>query len=163
MNQVVFLSATPSEYEREMSTQVVEQVVRPTGPHRPRGHREAHQGPDRRSRRRDQPAAPKRSARPGHDAHQEDVRGPHRLPARARDPRAVPALRGRHARAHRDPAVAPARRVRRAGRHQPVARGPRPARGVAGRDPRCRQGRLPALRDVADPDDRARAATSTAR
>jgi excinuclease ABC subunit B len=31
VNQVVFLSATPSQYEREISTQVVEQVVRPTG------------------------------------------------------------------------------------------------------------------------------------
>src|SRR5438477_3185895 len=31
VNQVVFMSATPSKYEREMSTQVVEQVVRPTG------------------------------------------------------------------------------------------------------------------------------------
>src|SRR5207244_13485903 len=31
VNQVVFLSATPGQYEREISTQVVEQVVRPTG------------------------------------------------------------------------------------------------------------------------------------
>ncbi len=31
VNQVVFMSATPSKYEREMSSQVVEQVVRPTG------------------------------------------------------------------------------------------------------------------------------------
>src|SRR5205085_2167550 len=31
VNQVLFMSATPSKYEREMSTQVVEQVVRPTG------------------------------------------------------------------------------------------------------------------------------------
>ncbi|MDQ1510173.1 MAG: excinuclease subunit, partial [Actinomycetota bacterium] len=31
VNQVVFLSATPSPYEREISTKVVEQVVRPTG------------------------------------------------------------------------------------------------------------------------------------
>ncbi len=31
VNQVVFLSATPGPYEREVSTQVVEQVVRPTG------------------------------------------------------------------------------------------------------------------------------------
>jgi excinuclease ABC subunit B len=31
VNQVLFMSATPSAYEREMSTQVVEQVVRPTG------------------------------------------------------------------------------------------------------------------------------------
>ncbi len=31
VNQVLFMSATPSPYELEMSTQVVEQVVRPTG------------------------------------------------------------------------------------------------------------------------------------
>ena len=31
VNQVVFLSATPGPYERETSTQIVEQVVRPTG------------------------------------------------------------------------------------------------------------------------------------
>ncbi len=31
VNQVVFLSATPSPYEIEVSTQVVEQIVRPTG------------------------------------------------------------------------------------------------------------------------------------
>jgi len=31
LNQVVFLSATPSAYELEVSTQVVEQIVRPTG------------------------------------------------------------------------------------------------------------------------------------
>ena len=31
INQVVFVSATPSEYERQTSQQVVEQIVRPTG------------------------------------------------------------------------------------------------------------------------------------
>jgi excinuclease ABC subunit B len=31
INQVVFMSATPSNYELEVSTQVVEQIVRPTG------------------------------------------------------------------------------------------------------------------------------------
>jgi excinuclease ABC subunit B len=31
VNQVLFMSATPSKYEREVSTRVVEQVVRPTG------------------------------------------------------------------------------------------------------------------------------------
>ncbi|MFI5048162.1 MAG: helicase-related protein, partial [Acidimicrobiia bacterium] len=31
VNQVIFLSATPSPYELEVSTQVVEQIVRPTG------------------------------------------------------------------------------------------------------------------------------------
>ena len=31
MNQVIYVSATPSEYERSRSSQVVEQVIRPTG------------------------------------------------------------------------------------------------------------------------------------
>src|SRR6202008_3367606 len=31
VNQVLFMSATPGNYEREVSTQIVEQVVRPTG------------------------------------------------------------------------------------------------------------------------------------
>ena len=31
LNQVVFVSATPSMYERERSSQVVEQIIRPTG------------------------------------------------------------------------------------------------------------------------------------
>ena len=45
-----------------------------------------------------------------------------------------------------------------AGRHQPAARGPRHSGMRAGRDPRCRQGRLPAQRDLADPDHRPRGA-----
>ena len=39
---------------------------------------------------------------------------------------------------------------------EPAARGPRPARGVARRDPRRRQGGLPPRRDLAHPDDRPR-------
>jgi len=31
INQVIFVSATPSQYERERSAQIVEQVIRPTG------------------------------------------------------------------------------------------------------------------------------------
>src|SRR2546427_6584882 len=31
INQVVFVSATPGEYERQVSQQIVEQIVRPTG------------------------------------------------------------------------------------------------------------------------------------
>ncbi len=31
VNQVIFVSATPGEFERERSTQIVEQVIRPTG------------------------------------------------------------------------------------------------------------------------------------
>ena len=42
--------------------------------------------------------------------------------------------------------------------HQPAAGGPRPARGLAGGHPRRRQGGVPALGDVADPDHRPRGA-----
>ena len=31
LNQIVYVSATPGEFEREHSTQIVEQVIRPTG------------------------------------------------------------------------------------------------------------------------------------
>jgi hypothetical protein len=54
--------------------------------------------------------------------------------------------------------AAAARRVRRAGGHQPAARGARHARGLARGDPRCRPGRVPAQRPLADPDHRARGA-----
>ena len=97
-----------------------------------------------------------RSAR--HHADQADGGGPHRISARAGHPRALHALRHRHARAHRDHPGSAARRVRRAGRHQPAARGPRHSRMRAGRDPRRRQGRLSAQRNLADPDHRPRRA-----
>jgi hypothetical protein len=52
-------------------------------------------------------------AHAGHDAHEEDGRGPQRLPAGDGREVHVPALRDRHARAHRHPARPAARRVRR--------------------------------------------------
>ena len=158
VNQVVFLSATPGQYEREISTQIVEQIVRPTGLIDPEVIVKPTKGQIDDLVARDQRAHRSRSARARHDAHEEDVGGPHRLPARAGHPGALPALRDRHARAHRDPAVVAARRVRRARRHQPAAGGPRPPRGVARRDPRRRQGRVPSLGDVAHPDHRPRRA-----
>src|SRR3712207_7588925 len=48
----------------------------------------------------------------------------------------------------------PAGGVRRARRHQPAAGGARPPRGVARGDPRRRQGGVPPLGQVADPEDR---------
>ena len=54
VNQCIFLSATPSPYEVEQSTQVVEQIVRPTGLVDPEVDRQADQGPDRRPDRADQ-------------------------------------------------------------------------------------------------------------
>ena len=84
VNQVVFLSATPADYELRMSDAGRRADRAAHRPGRPRGHREAHQGPDRRPHGADQRAG--REGRPGarHHAHQEDGRGPHRLPARAR-------------------------------------------------------------------------------
>src|SRR5918994_4488557 len=125
VNQVVFLSATPADH-----------------------------GADRRPAGRDRRPHRARPAGAGHHAHQEDGRGPHRLPARAGAPGPLPALQHRHDRADRDPPRPPAGRVRRAGRHQPAAGGARPAGGVTGRHPRRRQGGLPPVGDVADPDDR---------
>ena len=94
----------------------------------------------------------------GHDADQAHGRGPDRVHARGRHPRALHALRHRDAGAHRDhPRPAP-RRLRRADRHQPLARRPRHPRVRARRHPRRRQGRLPALRDLADADHRPRRA-----
>ena len=159
IGQTVYLSATPGPYElSQAGGEFVEQVIRPTGPGRPAGRRQADQGPDRRPDRRDPHARRARRARAGHHADQEDGRGPHRLPARDGHPGALPALRGRHAAPGRAAAAAAARRVRRPGRHQPAARGSRPARGVAGGDPRRRQGRVPAVAAQPDPDHRPRGA-----
>jgi hypothetical protein len=102
-------------------------------------------------------------ARARHHAHQEDGRGPHRLPARAGRPGPLPAL------ATSTPSSASrscgpcARRLRRARRHQPAARGPRPARGVAGGHPRRRQGGLPPVDVASSRPSAAPPATSTGR
>ena len=156
--QLVFVSATPGQYERTHSARVVEQIVRPTGHRRPRGRGARDAQPDRRPDGRDPRARRARRAHAGHDAHEEDERGPDGLPARDGLQGPLPALRDRHARADPDHPRAAARRVRRAGRRQPAARGARPAGGHARRDPRRRQGGLPPRRDVADPDDRPRGA-----
>ena len=103
----------------------------------------AHAG--RRSRRRTAPDRARRLPRARHRADQAHGRGPHRIPARAGRSRALHALRHRHHRAHRDHPRPAARRVRLPRRHQPAARGPRHSGVRTGRDPRCRQGRLPAL------------------
>ena len=156
--QLVFVSATPGAWELRHSTRVAEQLIRPTGTRRPRGRAPPDEEPDRRPAERDPPPRGGGRARPRHDADEEDGRGPDRLPARGRRQGALPPLRDRHARADPDHPRPAARRVRRARRRQPAPRGARPARGVAGRDPRRRQGGLPARPDGADPDDRPRRA-----
>ncbi len=156
--QMVFVSATPGAV-RAAPLDGRRRAAHPADrDRRPRGRAARHEGPDRRPAERDPPPRGGGRARAGHDADEEDGRGPDRLPARVGREGALPALRDRHARAHPDHPRAAARRLRRAGRRQPAARGPRPARGLARRDPRRRQGGLPARQDGADPDDRPRGA-----
>ena len=74
--QLMFVSATPGEYERTRSTRVVEQIVRPTGVVDPAVEVRETEEPDRRpDERGPHPRRPQR-ARAGDDADEEDVRGP---------------------------------------------------------------------------------------
>ena len=59
----MFLSATPGPYELQVSTQVVEQIVRPTGLVDPEVIVQAHQGPDRRPHRADRATGSQRGDR----------------------------------------------------------------------------------------------------
>ena len=158
--QTVGVSATPGAWEMERGRRRVRRAGDPPDrPDRSAGRGAPGPHPGRRPGRRG-PRRPRRPGLPlaGHRADQAHGRGPHRIPARAGHPRALHALRHRHAGAHRDHPRPAARRVRRAGRHQPAARGPRHSGMRAGRHPRRRQGRLPAQRDLADPDHRPRRA-----
>ena len=115
------------------SKSVVEQIVRPTGIVDP-----AVEVRETRNQIDDlmneiRVAGRQGRARPGHDAHEEDERGPDGLPARDGLQGPLPALGGRHPGAHPDHPRPAAGRVRRARRRQPPARGPRPPRGVARR------------------------------
>ncbi len=157
--QTMHVSATPGDWELERTQGVfVEQVIRPTGLIDPpveirpaRAQVDDLLGEVRR-------VALARLSLAGDDADQAHGRGPDRISARARRARALHAQRHRHHRAHRDHPRSQARRVRCADRHQPAARGPRHSRMRAGGDPRRRQGRLPALGDVAGADHRPRRA-----
>ena len=150
--QAVFVSATPGPFELEHSAQIVEQVIRPTGLVDPEVTIMPTKG-----QVDDLLARIARTVEAGGRVlvttltkkMAEDLTD---YLADAGRPGAVPALGHRHHHADRDPARAPARHDRRAGRHQPPARGPRPARGGARGHPRRRQGGLPALRLLADPD-----------
>ena len=156
--QLMFVSATPGEYERTRSTTGGRADRAPDRDRRPDGRGARDEEPDRRPDERGPRARRPRRARARDDADQEDVRGPVPVPAGDGLQDALPALGDRHARAHPDHPRPAAGRVRRARRREPAARGPRPAGGLAGGDPRRRQGGLPARRDLADPDDRPRGA-----
>ena len=81
-------------------------------------------------------------------------RGLERLFSRSRAARQMAALGARRHRTRAGLARATRRGFRRAGRRQPAPRGAGSARGVARRHPRRGQGRIPAQRHVADPDNR---------
>ena len=106
INQVVFMSATPSDYELKVSKQVVEQIVRPTGLMDPEVVVRPTKGQIDDLVAEINLRAGERPAGARHHAHQEDVRGPDRLPRRARDPGPLPPQRGGHARTGRAAAVA---------------------------------------------------------
>ena len=129
VGQVVMVSATPGEFERTKASGSSSRSSARPGSSIPRS---------RSARRKNQiddlmnevrVTAERKRAGAGHDADEEDVRGPDRVPARARLPRPLPALRGRHDRADPDHPRPAAGRVRRARRRQPAARGARHPRG----------------------------------
>ena len=95
--QIVFMSATPGPFEREHSTKVVEQIVRPTGLMDPEVVVRPTKGQidDLLGEIRDR--AFERSGS-SYDPDQEDGRGPHRLPARDGGQGPISALRDRHLR-----------------------------------------------------------------
>ena len=153
VGQVVYVSATPGPYELTKSAGVVvEQIIRPTGLMDPpidvrpvRGQVDDLLQEIRvRAERHERVLVTTLTKKMSEDLTQ--------VLSGARREGPLPAFGHRDAGAHRDPARSPARRLRRAGRHQPAARGAGPARGVAGGDSGRRQGGLPALGRLADPD-----------
>ena len=66
------------------------------GSGRPRGHHQTDEGTDRRSDGGDPEEDREGPADPGHNAHEEDGRGPHRLPARDGPAGPIPPRRNRH-------------------------------------------------------------------
>ena len=152
--QCVFVSATPGAFELEHSAQVVEQVIRPTGPRRPRGDDHAHQGAGRRSAGRGSASTveaggrvlvttlTKKMAEDLTDYLADAGVRVQYLHSDIDTITRIEILRELRLGLHRRP-----------GRHQPAAGGARPARGGARRHPRCGQGGLPALGLLAHPDD----------
>ena len=132
LNQMIFVSATPGEYERQNST--------PSGPaghpaHRPSGP--AHLGAPggragHRPAGRDQRPHRKERAGAGDDPNQENGRGPDGFPDGTGDQGQVYAPRSRYLRADGDHQRPPPWLHRRGGGHQSAAGGPRPAGGQSG-------------------------------
>ena len=155
VGQVVYMSATPGPYELQHSTSIVEQIVRPTG--------------------LVDPEVQIRPTKGQIDDLIEEIRGRAESDQRVlvttltkkmaedlTDYLVEMGIRVRymHSEVDTDPADRDRPRpapggVRRAGRHQPAPGGARPARGVARRDPRRRQGGVPAVGNLPRTDDRA--------
>jgi excinuclease ABC subunit B len=150
--QTIYVSATPAEYERKLSGRIVEQVVRPTGLVDPIVEvRPVRTQVDdllseirARVQRNERVLVTTLTKRMAEDLteyldeHGVKVRYLHSDRRTLRD----------------HPGFAP-RQVRRGRRDQSAARGPRHAGGVLGRDPGRGQGGVPALRTLADSNDRA--------
>ena len=157
--QTVFVSATPGPWELGAHRRRVHRAGDPPDrTDRSAGRSASGRVPGRRSAGGVQARRQGRLSRAGDHADQAHGRGPHRVSARERRARALHALRRRDAGAYRDRARSAARRVRRARRHQSAARRPGHSGMCARRDPRRRQGRLPAVGDLIGPDHRSRGA-----
>ena len=129
IDQILFVSATPGEYEA---------------------------GSDRRPGGRGEQRDGGRPQDPDHHPDQADGGGSDGLHAGAGHPGQIPPLGYRYPGADPDyPGYAPGC-VRRAGGHQPAPGGPGYPGGDAGGDSGRGQGRVPAFRGVADPDHRPR-------
>ena len=152
--QAVFVSATPGNYEHEHAGRTVEQVVRPTGLIDPPLEVRPAADPGGRPAEGNTHHGGARGAGAGHHADQAHVGGPDGVPGGSRHPGALPALGYRHGGAGGNhPRPAP-RGIRCAGGDQPAAGGAGYAGGLTGGDPGCRQGGLPALGALPDPDHR---------
>ena len=159
VNQVVYVSATPGPVRADQVGGRRGRADHPADrPGRSERRDPAGQGPGGRPAGRDPQARGRQPARAGDDADQAHGRGPGGVLLRSGRALPLSALGGEHARPHQDSARPAPRRVRRADRDQPAARGAGPAGGVAGGDSGCRQGRLPAVGRLADPDHRPRGA-----
>jgi hypothetical protein len=158
IGQTVYLSATPGTTRwpsRATFGPSVEQIIRPTGLIDPRSSSSPPRVRSTTSSTRSGPGPPGRAGA-GHDADQEDGRGPHRLPARQGDAGALPALRHRHPAAGRDCCAS-------CGSASSTCWSASTCCARASTCPRCRwchprrrQGGLPALDPLAHPDHRPR-------
>ncbi len=156
VNQCVFLSATPGGYELEHSSQVVEQIVRPTGLVDPEVVVRPTKGQidDLIDQIREKVTAGGRVLVTTLTKKMAEDLTDYLLESGLR-------VRYLHSEidtidANRDPAGPAPGRVRRPGGHQPATGRPGPPRGVPGGHPGRRQGGLPSQRDLSHPDHRSR-------